>query len=202
MTTRVGLGYLDAMTFHCPGSYHSFIHLPLIREALYVVFRVIITTAPQGVCLSPFPLYRGGNQDRSHLGSLSLGCGNAILSWRISDAKVAALPTTAYCPNTFCKELCPLKVKVLVAQSCLTLSDPMDCSLPSSSVRGILQARILERVAMHASRGSSQPRDQIRVSCFAGRFFTIGDTKEATKKGQKKKSKSTKNLTSFRQVQS
>ena len=41
---------------------------------------------------------------------------------------------------------------------CLTLDDPMDCSLPDS-VHGILQARILEWVAMHFSRGSSQPRD-------------------------------------------
>ena len=49
-------------------------------------------------------------------------------------------------------------------QSCPTLCDPMDCSPPSSSVHGILQARILEWVAMPSSRGSSQPRDQTRVS--------------------------------------
>ena len=42
-------------------------------------------------------------------------------------------------------------------QSCLTLGDPMDCSPPGSSVHGILQARILEWVAMPSSRGSSQP---------------------------------------------
>ena len=52
-----------------------------------------------------------------------------------------------------------LKVKVLVAQLCLTLCDPMDCSPPSSSVHGILQARILEWVAIPFSRGSFQPRD-------------------------------------------
>ena len=50
---------------------------------------------------------------------------------------------------------------------------PMDCSLPSSSVHGILQARILEWVAIPFSRGSSQPSDQTQVSCTAGRFFTI-----------------------------
>ena len=44
----------------------------------------------------------------------------------------------------------------LAAQSCATLCDPMDCSLPGSSVHGILQARILERVAMPCSRESSQ----------------------------------------------
>ena len=47
----------------------------------------------------------------------------------------------------------------LVTQSCLTLYDPMDCSLPGSSVHGILQARILEWVAMPSSRGSSPPRE-------------------------------------------
>ena len=56
-------------------------------------------------------------------------------------------------------------------QLCLTLCDPMDCSLPSSSVHGILQARILVWVAMPSSRGSSQPRDQTQVSRIAGRLF-------------------------------
>ena len=96
-----------------------------------------------------------------------------------------------------------------VAQSRLTLSDPMDCSLPGSPTHGIFQARvlewgaivghavvsnslrpyglfharllcpwnslssILERVAIPFSRGSSQPRDSIWVSCIAGGFFTI-----------------------------
>ena len=54
----------------------------------------------------------------------------------------------------------------------LLLCDPMDCSPPSSSVHGILQARTLEWVVMPSSRGSSQPRDQTRVFCIAGRFFT------------------------------
>ena len=47
------------------------------------------------------------------------------------------------------------KLKVLVTQSCLTLSHPMDCSPPGSSVHGILQAGILEWVAMSFSRGDS-----------------------------------------------
>ena len=51
------------------------------------------------------------------------------------------------------------KVKVKVVQLCLTLCDPMDCSLLGSSVHGILQNRILEWVAIPFSRGSSQPRD-------------------------------------------
>ena len=56
-------------------------------------------------------------------------------------------------------------------QSCLTLCDSMDCSPPGSSVHGIIQVRTLEWVAMPSSRGSSQPRDQTRVSfgsCIAG----------------------------------
>ena len=48
-----------------------------------------------------------------------------------------------------------IKVKVLVAQLCLTLGNPMDCSLPGSSVHEILQSRILEWVALPSSRGSS-----------------------------------------------
>ena len=63
-------------------------------------------------------------------------------------------------------------MKVKVAQSCLTLCNPMDCSLPGSSVRGLFQARILEWVAISFSRGSSQHRDRTQVSCIAGRFFT------------------------------
>ena len=56
-------------------------------------------------------------------------------------------------------------------QSCPTLCDPIDCSPPGSSVRGILQARILEWVAMPSSRGSLRPRDQTRVAyvSFIGR---------------------------------
>ena len=54
-------------------------------------------------------------------------------------------------------------VKVLVAPSCPTLCNPMDCSPPGSSVHGISQARILEWVAMSFSRGSSPPRDQTHL---------------------------------------
>ena len=70
-------------------------------------------------------------------------------------------------------------VYVLVAQSCLTLCNPMDCSPPGSSVHGILQARILELVAISLSRGSSQPKDQTQVSCIAGGFFTTWANREA-----------------------
>ena len=68
---------------------------------------------------------------------------------------------------------------VLVAQSCLTLCNPMDYCLRGSSVPGILQERILEWVAILFSREFSQPRDRTWVSHIAGRFFTIWTTREA-----------------------
>ena len=70
-------------------------------------------------------------------------------------------------------------VGVQLLQLCQTLCDPLDCSLPGSSVHGILQARILEWAAISFSRGSSQPRDQTWVSCIADRRFTIWATREA-----------------------
>ena len=66
-----------------------------------------------------------------------------------------------------------------VAQSCSTLCDPMDCSLPGSSVYEIFQARVLEWVAISFSRGSFQPRDRTQVSHNAGRCFNLWATREA-----------------------
>ena len=60
-----------------------------------------------------------------------------------------------------------------VAQSCPTLCNPVDCSPSSSSVHGILQARILEWVAISFSRGPSWPRDQTQVSRITGRHFNL-----------------------------
>ena len=71
------------------------------------------------------------------------------------------------------------KACVLVTQLCLTLWDPMDCSPPCFSVHGILQARILEWVAVPFSRGSSWPRDLTQVFSIAGRFLTIWATETA-----------------------
>ena len=51
-------------------------------------------------------------------------------------------------------------------QSCLTLCDPVDCSLPGSSVHGVLQARIPQWIAMPSSSRFSRPRDQTHVSCL------------------------------------
>ena len=68
---------------------------------------------------------------------------------------------------------------MLISLSCPALRNPMDYSPPASSIHGILQARIMEWVAIPFSRGSSQPRDQTQVSHMAGRFFIIWATREA-----------------------
>ena len=73
----------------------------------------------------------------------------------------------------------PRKIKniitmcVLFAQSYPTLRDRVDCSPPGSSIRRILQTRILEWVAIPFSRVPSQPRDQTQISCIASRFFSV-----------------------------
>ena len=84
----------------------------------------------------------------------------------ISSSKVYSVPVCVY----VCMSL--------VTQSYPTLYDPMDCSLLGSFAHGILQARILEWVAMPSSRASSQSRAQSQVSCNANRFFTIWATRE------------------------
>ena len=68
-----------------------------------------------------------------------------------------------------------------VTQSCPTLCNPMDCSLPGSSLHGIFQTRILEWVAISFSRGSSQPRDWTQVSHTVGKHFTIWATRKPPK---------------------
>ena len=62
---------------------------------------------------------------------------------------------------------------VCLSQSCSILCNPMNYSLTGSSVHGILQARILEWVAILFSMGSSQLRDQTQVSCITGRLFSV-----------------------------
>ena len=67
---------------------------------------------------------------------------------------------------------------MLIAQTCPTLCDPMDCSLPDSPVHGICQARTLEWVAIPFSRGSTLSRNQTGVSLPASRFFTFWATRD------------------------
>ena len=85
--------------------------------------------------------------------------------WRIEASKLYSL--VASTNRSMCnKNVCVIKttmVLVLSWFSCVWLCNPMDCSLPGSSVHGILQARILEWLAMPSFRGSSGPRDPTRI---------------------------------------
>ena len=85
----------------------------------------------------------------------------SILGWRIPRT-IQSFPKVAAFFSIKWSYL--WKVKLLIAQLCPILCDPMDCSPPDSSVHGILQARVLVWVAMSSSRGSSQPRGQTQVS--------------------------------------
>ena len=82
----------------------------------------------------------------------------------------SATQEAQYYIYNYCAVLC------LVAQSCLSLCNPMDLALQAPLSMGILQARILEWVAVPSSRGSSQPKNLTQVSCIAGEFFTIWAT--------------------------
>ena len=70
------------------------------------------------------------------------------------------------------------KYECSIAQSCPTLCDSMDCSLPDSSVHGTFQVGILKQVAISYSKGSSQPRDQTHISCvsFIGKWILYHHT--------------------------
>ena len=73
-----------------------------------------------------------------------------------------------------------------LAQLCPTLCDPMDYSLPGSSVHGIFQARVLEWVAISFFRVSSRPRNRTQVSHIVGRCFTIWATREVQWRREKR----------------
>ena len=72
---------------------------------------------------------------------------------------------------------------VLVAQSCPTLWNSMDCSQPGSSVHGILQARVLDLGCHFLLRGSSPPRDWTHISCIGRWILYLWATREAPKVG-------------------
>ena len=82
------------------------------------------------------------------------------------------LPATAH-RHRLCVPVC------LVTQSCPTVWDPVDCNPPGSSFHGILQARILEWVAISFSRGSSWPRDRTWISLFSWQILYHWATWEA-----------------------
>ena len=103
---------------------------------------------------------------------------NSAVATGLEKVSFHSNPKERQCQRMFrlphnCTHLTYWQVKVKVAQSGLTLCNPMDYT-----VHGILQARILEWVAIPFSRRSFQPRDQTQVSCIAGRFFTTWATRE------------------------
>ena len=99
---------------------------------------------------------------------------SSILSWRIQwTEEPGRLQSIASLRVRHDRVLLTLQIQVLVAQSCLTLCSPMDCSPQGSSAYGIFQARILEWVVISFSRGSSQPRDRTQASHIAGGLFTV-----------------------------
>ena len=108
-----------------------------------------------------------------------------MIRWKRDKATIwprVPVPWTARRSNqSILKEIGPEYSEELiseVAQWCLTLCDPMDCSLPGSSIHGIFQARILQWVAISFSKRSSQPRDWTQVSRIVGRRFTVWATRE------------------------
>ena len=106
----------------------------------------------------PFPLFPLYSQVKMTNVVKSCWCCSCVCMWGFWYFREKLITACAVC---------------LLTQLCLTLCDPVDCSLPGSSVRGILQARILEWVAMSSSRESSQSRARTQVSSTAGGFFTI-----------------------------
>ena len=124
--------------------------------------------------------------------AVSLTYGDVCVSMLLSQF-IPPSPSPTVSISLFCLSACPLlpckevhqyhpsrfhiyalkESESEVAQSCPTLCDPVDCSPPGSSVHGILQARILEWVAISFSKGSSRPRDQTQVSRTGGRCFNL-----------------------------
>ena len=100
--------------------------------------------------------------------------GSCFLHWWCHPTISSSEALFSFCPWSFPAS----ESESEVAQLCLTLWEPMDCSLPGSSIHGF-SARILEWVVTSFSRGSSWPRDQTWVSLTEGRLFTIWATREA-----------------------
>ena len=137
------------------------------------------------------PFSRGYSQPRSPAHSLPSEPAGKLFTWAFTSCQIFAecldmslLTLTYKCLNcsahSLLKESKEIKRK-WSRSSCLTLCNPMNCSLPGSSIHGILQARILEWVAISFSKGSSRPRNRTKVSHIAGRRFTLWATREALK---------------------
>ena len=148
----------------------------VIRAYIYTRVFVVVSSPSHVWLLGPYGLWPARLLCLWNFPGKNTGVGCHFLLQRI-------FPTQGLNSHHLCLLHCrrilyPLSHSVQfssVAQSCPTLCNPMDCSLPGSSVCGISQARILEWVAISFSRGSSWPRDWTHVSCIVGRCFTIQD---------------------------
>ena len=142
----------------------------------------------------PFPTFWDTHGEKFHTGGKAWGLWGIgrfwkNRSWLTTSQMSCCLLTAAACPLiqlalvTFpsppTSYTAFLVLPSVISLSCLTLCDPLDCSPPGSSVYGILQARILEWIAMPFSRGASWPRDWTWVAHIADRFFTVWATGEA-----------------------
>ena len=160
-------GWVSSPDSECPGCSHG--HLPtqeLCAEGKWEPVGKQQAVSPQEHALDRGLAHTSSGHSIRGAGGKQRGTGPSS-TW--SDRVLA----TGHLAEGEARVPAGMKGKVLIAQSCPTLRDPMDCSPPGSSVHRISQARILECVAMPFSRGSSQPKDRTLVSCTAGRFFTI-----------------------------
>ena len=115
-----------------------------------------------------------------------LSGGREKAHWGKASSKFVYFYSESYCSVSSNKITSGSKCRAvlcLVVQSYLTLCDPMDCSLPGSSVHGIVQARILEWVSMPSSRGSSQPRDRIQISLWRRILYHLSHQGSSGSKG-------------------
>ena len=155
----------------------------LPRASLVVHWLKLCITSAEGTGLIPS---QGPKSHmpylRVHIASTKIQCSQTN---KLKKKKQKTVTQSVYTILFFSNWSLKKNVCVLVAQSCPTLCDPMDWGAhlaPHGRIpHGILQARILEWVALLFSRGSSQPTDWTWVSCISGRFFAIWATREALK---------------------
>ena len=155
---------------------------PCLPHCRRILYQLSHQGSPRILEWVVYPFSRGSSQPRSRTG-VSYIMGRFFTNWATREARMVLSKTlTSFLymwVSSFNNSICWKESESEVAQSCPTLCDSKDCSLPGFSVHGIFQARILEWVAISFSSVSSQPRKQTWVSCIEGRFFTNWATREA-----------------------
>ena len=147
-------------------SSYTEIRILILKQLLFMLWQLMQICADQTITSEP-PDHSTWSPEARGLGNTSPG-GQAISARCCPGSGNPTRKPSGLWPSNSYK--CIQKV-VLVTQSCLC--DPIDCNPPGFSVRGILQARILEWAAIHFSTGPSRPRDRASVSYAAGKVFTI-----------------------------